>query len=67
MGIPGNPLETVPALWAGVDMAGALLHHIQQQHAHCSSHFDHVGHALNVAGSFDRLGVVGVLLKSGAQ
>lgn len=67
VGIPGNLLETVPAFGTGVDMAGALLHHIEQQHAHGSSHFDHIRHALKVEGSSDPQAVVGVLLKSGAQ
>lgn len=67
MGIPSNLLETVPAFGTGVDMAGTLLHHIEQQHAHGSSHFDHIGHANKVEGSDDPQAVVGVLLKSEAQ
>ena len=67
VGIPGNLLETVPSFGTGVDMAGALLHHIEEQHTHGSSHFDHIGHALKVEGSSDPQTVVGVLLKSEAQ
>lgn len=67
MGIQGNLLETVPAFGTGVHMASTLLHYIQQQHAHGSSHFDHIGHALKVEGSSDPQAVVGVLLKSEAQ
>lgn len=67
VGIPGNLLETVPACRTGVDVASALLHYIQQQHAHGSSHFDHIGHALKVEGSSDPQAIVGVLLKSEAQ
>lgn len=67
MGISRNPFERIPALRASIAVAGALLHDIEQQHPHCSSHFDHIRHALKVEGSSDRQAVVGVVLKNGAQ